>query len=177
MKINIFAEGSGTKQEDTEIPFREFYQGSFITVSNLIDQLYEYGDIQLHILSEEFGLVRGEENVDRHIPQSDAIDENQGEFLRKILEKAADADVVIILLSSSKFDSLIVKNWKDITERAKPNSVWCLGAARSSLEVIDFEPLYQIGCEIITYQRVGVARIDNETRKDLMRKIEVLQSK
>ncbi|AEM59073.1 hypothetical protein HISP_17235 [Haloarcula hispanica N601] len=176
MTISIFAEDAGTTREETDIPFKRFYQGGFLTVSSLADQLGEYGDVQLHILSERFGLVRGGENVNKCRPQDQAASEDEGEVLSTVLERVADSDVVVILLSSSRFDSLIVSNWEQIVDRAKPDSVWCLGAARSSLDAIDFDPLQQKNCEIVTYERVGVARISNEVREKLLEQVEQQQS-
>lgn len=175
MNISIFAEDAGTTREETDIPFKEFYQGGFLTISSLADQLDEYGDVELHILSEEFGLVRGEETVDKCVPQDQPKREDE-EVLSTVLERAADSDVVVILLSSSRFDSLVVSNWGQIVDRAKPDSVWCLGAARSSLDAIDFGPLQQKNCEIVTYERVGVARISNEAREELLEEVNQRQS-
>ena len=176
MNISIFAEDAGTTREETDIPFKEYYQGGFLTISSLADQLNEYGDVQLHILSEQFGLVRGEETVDKCLPQDQAASEDKGEVLRKVLERAADSDVVVILLSSSRFDSLVVSNWEEIVGRAKSDSVWCFGAARSSLGAIDFDPLQQKNCKIVTYERVGVARISNEAREELLEQVEQRKS-
>ena len=175
MKISIFAEDAGTTREETDIPFKQFYQGGFLTVSSLANQLGEYGDVQLHILSEEFGLVKGEENVDEYIhhPQ-EASDE--GEVLSTISKRVSDSDIVVILLSLSKFDSLVGSNWGQITDQAKPGSVWCLGAARSSLDAIDCGLLQQKNCKIVTYERVGVARISNEAREELLKEVEQRES-
>jgi len=175
MKISIFVEDAGTTREETDTSFKEFYQGGFLTVSTLSDQLHEYGDVQVHILSERFGLVRGEENVDEYLHKDQAAIEDE-EVLNTVLERVADSDVVVILLSSSKFNPLIVSNWEQIANRAKSDSVWCLGAARSSLGALDFGPLRQKGCKIVTYQRVGVARIGNETREELLEQVEQRQS-
>lgn len=176
MNISIFAEDAGTTRDETDIPFQEFYEGGFLTISSLANQLNEYGDVRLHILSEQFGLVRGEDTVDKSLPQDQAASEDERDVLSEILERAADSDVVVILLSSAKFDSLVVSNWEQIVDWAKPDSVWCLGAARSSLDAIEYEPLQQKSCEIVTYERVGVARIGNETREELLKLVEQRQS-
>lgn len=172
MNISIFTEDSGTAREGTDIRFKQFYQGGFLTISSLANQLDEYGNVQLHILSEEFGLVRGEENVDEYIDRNQAVSVDEEKFLSTISERAADSDVIVILLSSSRFDSLVVSNWEQIADRAKPGSVWCLGAARSSLGAIDVDPLRQKDCEIVTYERMGVARISNEAREELLEQVE-----
>ncbi|MCU4752399.1 hypothetical protein OB919_10430 [Halobacteria archaeon AArc-curdl1] len=176
MDISIFTEDAGTTREETNIPFKEFYQGGFLTISSLADQLNEYGDVQLHILSERFGLVKGEQTVDKCHPQGQAASEYEEEALSTVLERAADSDVVVILLSTSRFDSLVQSNWEQITDRAKPGSVWCLGAARSSLDAIDCNLLQQKNCEIVTYERVGVARISNEAREELLKEVEQRES-
>jgi hypothetical protein len=176
MNISIFAEDAGTTREETDIPFKQYYQGGFLTISSLADQLDGYGDVQLHVLSEQFGLVRGEETVDKYLSQEQAASEDEGEVLSTVLERASDLDVVVILLSSSRFDSLVVSNWEQIVDRAKPDSVWCLGAARSSLDAIDFDLLEQKNCEIVTYERAGVARISNEAREELLEQVEQWKS-
>ena len=175
MDISIFAEESGTTQEETDIPFKQYYQGGFLTISILANQLDEYGDVQLHVLAEQFGLVKGEEKVVDYLPQEQVAGENE-ETLKTLFERSADSDVLVILLSSSRFDSLVASNWEQIAERAKSDSVWCLGAAQSSLNAIDFDPLQQKNCQVVTYERAGVARITNETREELLEEVEQRQS-
>lgn len=177
MNISIFVEDAGTTREETDIPFKQYYEGGFLTISSLADQLNGYGEVQLHILSEQFGLVRGDETVDQYLPQDQAAIEEEGEVLNTVLEMVDDSDVVVILLSLSKFDSLVVSNWREIVDRANPDSIWCLGAARSSIDALDFDPLQQKNCKIVTYERVGVARISNEAREELLKEVEQRQSK
>ena len=164
MKSCIFAEDSGTTKENTNIPFKEFYQGSFRIVASLAKELEEFGPTEINILSDQYGVVRGEEIVKNSSGSSD-LEENA---VRELLESAKSADVVVILLSSPMFNTIVVKHWEEITKNAKQESIWCLGASRSSLEKLDLEQLESRGCEIITYQRVGVARIDNESRDELL---------
>lgn len=164
MKSCIFAENSGTTKENTNVPFREFYQGSFRIVDSLAEELGEFGPTEVNILSDQYGVVHGEELV-KNSDGSGDLGENA---VSKLLESAKSADVVVILLSSSIFDTIVVENWEEITKNAKQNSIWCLGASRSSLEKLDLEQLESRDCEIITYERVGVARIDNESRDELL---------
>ena len=177
MNISIFVEDAGTTGEETDTPFKKYYKGGFLTISSLADQLNGYGDVQLHILSEQFGLVRGDETVDKYLPQDQPASEEGERVLNTVLERIDSSDVVIILLSSSKFNSLVVSNWSEIVERANPDSVWCLGAARSSIGAIDFDPLQEKNCGIVTYERVGVARISNEAREELLEEVKQVQSK
>jgi hypothetical protein len=176
MKISIFAEDAGTTREETDIPFKQFYEGAFLTISSLANQLDEYGDVQLHILSERYGLVRGEVKVDEYIHQDKAEGKDEESVLSTILENAGESDVVVILLSASKFNSLVANNWERIADRAKTDSIWCLGAARSSLAAVDFDLLRQKDCKVVTYERVGVARISNEAREELLEKVDQQQT-
>lgn len=172
MEISIFAEEAGTTREETDISFKQFYEGGFLSIASLADKLDEYGNVHLNILSEEFGIVRGEENVDEYISRSQKERQDNEETLSAILESVGNSEVMVILLSASRFDSLVVGNWESIIDQAKPGSIWCLGAARSSLAALDFDPLRQMDCEIITYERVGVARISNDTQAELLEQVE-----
>jgi methylmalonyl-CoA mutase cobalamin-binding subunit len=89
----------------------------------------------------------------------------------ELLDAAADADVMVILLSSSVFQETVEEVWDELVEAAKPESIWCLGAARSSLDSLDFEELEAKGCTVLTYQRVGVARIGSDTREELLESV------
>jgi hypothetical protein len=72
---------------------------------------------------------------------------------------------MVILLSTATFEKTAAKIWPQLVEAAKPDSTWCIGAARSGLDSLDFEPLEEKGCSVITYQRVGVARLGTDTRE------------
>jgi len=175
MKISIFTEDTGTTREKSEVTFKDFYQGGFLAIASLADQLNEYGDVELNILSEQFGPVQGEEKVDEYLNRDQTELEYEEDGLSTLLESTTTSDVMVLLLSASKFDSLVKTNWERIVDKAKPDSIWCLGAARSSLASVDFAPLQRKGREVITYKRVGVARISNETRDELLEQIEQRQ--
>ena len=171
MKSHIFAEESGTTKEGANARFKEFYQGGFRIVASLAEELEEFGSTEINILSEEFGLVRGGERVeDAMANETDSIDLEE-DTLRALLESAKSADVMVILLSSSKFETIVAENWGEITKNAKQNSIWCLGASWSSLDGLNLGNLESKDCEIITYERVGVARIDNNSRNELLETI------
>lgn len=171
MQTHIFAEGSSTTSEDRDQPLKEYYDGLFGQVSSLHDELAELTDTHLHVLSEHYGVARGEETIsavfeDEQIPvgSNGMADQARAE----LLDAAADADVMVILLSSDVFQETAEKVWDELVETVKPESIWCLGAARSSLEGLDFEELEAKGCTVLTYQRVGVARIGTDTREELL---------
>lgn len=173
MKSCIFVEDSSTTKDDVDISFKEYYQGGFRTVRGLADKLEEYGTVDLHILSEDMGLVRGQETVKNYTGNrpkaSNEIKENAVSTLE---ECAREADVIVILLSSSNFEDIVVEHWDEITESKKEESIWCLSAARSSLNSLNLDLIQNSNHDLVTYRRVGVARIGNESMDDLLERVE-----
>lgn len=168
MKAHVFAEGSNTTAEDRTKPAKEYFQGLFGMVVGLTEELSESADTSLHVLSDEFGVLQGDQ------PIADAVDSVQEptdlhERARQELRTAAgEADVMVILLSTDTFEKTAGEIWPALAEAAKPGSVWCVGVSRGVLDSLDFEPLEGKGCSIVTYQRVGVARLGTETRETLL---------
>lgn len=174
MQAHIFAEGSNTTAENPDQQIKEYYEGLFGMVAGLHDELAEFADTRLHVLSEEYGIASGEERMSAVYPgdRTPVGSENMAEQARgKLLDATADADVMVILLSTGVFQETVVEVWDKIVETAKPESIWCLGAARSSLEGLDFDKLEEKGCTVLTYQRVGVARIGTDTREELLESV------
>lgn len=171
MDIRIFAEDSETTRDETDIPFRDYYKGNFRPISSLANQLEKYGTVSIRIISDDYGLVRGDEMVDSYLSKEGDAKLDNSNILNELC-KGASSDVVVILLSTPTFNSLIVDNWSRIAEEARSESIWTLGAARSSLESIDFDIIQRKGCNVITYERVGVARISNEVREELLEVVE-----
>jgi hypothetical protein len=170
MQAHIFAEGSNTTGEDSDQPVKEYYEGLFGMVAGLHDELAELSDTHLHVLSEDYGVASGEERMAAVYArnQTPVGSENMaGQAKAELHGAAADADVMVILLSTDVFRQTVEEVWDELVEAAKPESIWCLGAARSSLEGLDFEELEAKGCTVLTYQRVGVARIGTDTREEL----------
>jgi hypothetical protein len=172
MKAHVFAESSNTTAEDQTKPAQEYFQGLFGVVAGLTDELSELSDTSLHILSEEFGVLRGNQ------PISDATESEQNKSANlwesaqeELFTAAGEADVMVILLSTDTFEKTAGEIWPELAEEAKPDSIWCIGAAQSTLESIDFEKLEGKGCQVIPYQRVGVARIGTDTREDLLQAV------
>lgn len=172
MKAHIFAEDSNTTAEDQTKPAKEFFQGLFGIVAGLTDELSESADTSLHVLSEEFGVLQGNQ------PITDATKSQQRKSAdlwesaqEELLTAVRGADVMVILLSTDAFEKTAGEIWPELVEEAKPDSIWCIGAARSTLESINFERLEKNGCSVISYQRVGVARIGTETREELLQAV------
>lgn len=171
MQAHIFAEGSNTTGEDLDQPVKEYYEGLFGMVAGLHDELAEFADTHLHVLSEEYGVASGEERMSAVYAgdQTPVGSEDMAEQARaELLDAAADADVMVILLSADVFQETIEEVWDELVETAKPESIWCLGAARSSLEGLNLDELEAKNCTVLTYQRVGVARIGTDTREELL---------
>lgn len=174
MQAHIFAEGSNTTADDRDQPIKEYYQGLFGMVASLYEELAEFSDAHLHVLSEEYGVAGGEQRASAIFETNEnsvGHDEMADQARAEMLEVAAEADVMVVLLSTDVFQSTVDEVWEDLVEAAKPGSVWCLGAARSSLDDLDFSGLEAKGCTVLTYQRVGVARIGTETREEVLRAV------
>jgi len=58
MRAAIFTEGSSTTSKSTE-SYSEFFEGSFLSVNTLADDLSGYCDTEIHVLSETYGYVEG----------------------------------------------------------------------------------------------------------------------
>ncbi|MFD1572313.1 hypothetical protein [Halorubrum laminariae] len=171
MEAHIFAERSNTTAEHRDQPVKEYYEGLFGQVAGLYDELAELVGCHLYVLSREFGVAGGEERMSAvYAGVQDSVgSEGMVEQARaELLDAAANADVMVILLSTDVFQQTVEEVWDELVEAAKPESIWCLGAARSSLEGFDFEELEAKDCTVLTYQRVGVARIGTDTREELL---------
>ncbi len=172
MKAHIFAEGSNTTSEDRTKPAKEYFQGLFGMVAGLTDELSESADTSLHVFSEEFGVLLGDQQiVDATGSEQDGSANLWGSAQEELLTAAREADVMVILLSTDAFGKTVGEIWPELVEAAKPDSIWCIGAARSSLDSIDFKKLEEKDCSVTSYQRVGVARIGTETREELLQAV------
>jgi hypothetical protein len=172
MKAHIFVEGSNTTAEDRTKPAKEYFQGLFGMVVGLTDELSKSADASLHVLSEEFGVLRGDQPIaDTTESQQEGSADLWESAQEELLTAAREADVMVILLSTDAFEKTAGEVWPDLVEEAKPDSIWCIGAARSTLESINLERLEENGCSVISYQRVGVARIGTDTREDLLQAV------
>ncbi|WP_134672312.1 hypothetical protein [Halorussus marinus] len=170
MKSVIFTEGSSTTSETTEDQLvRGFFQGGFLSVAALEESLAEYGETEIQILSEEYGHIQGSQKLNELSEQS--VDSAES-FESSLHSAASEADVIVILLTTSTFDSIVKDTWDTLMNEAESGSIWCIGASKSALSSIDFSKLEQKDCDILTYERVGVARIGSETRERLLAKVE-----
>jgi hypothetical protein len=173
MQSHIFVEESTTAADDKDRPVKEYYEGLFNSVVSLYDELAELTNAHLHVLSEEYGIASGEERMSEVYEHNlNSSDEMAKQARAKLVDAAADADVMVVLLSTDVFEQTVNEAWDELVAKAKPGSIWCLGAARHSLEELEFKQLEIKGCTVVTYQRVGVARLGTETREDLIEAVE-----
>ncbi len=164
MKAAIFTEGSTTTSESTE-SYSDYFEGSFLSVNSLAEELSGYCDTEIHILSEAYGYIRGEDSV--HPKQSVDFDESSKKFKESFLSQISDLDVVVILLTTDTFKHILAPSWDEILGQSKPDSIWCIGTSRSALNSVNLESL-ESQHPVLIYQRRGVARVGTETREELI---------
>ncbi len=171
MNTYIFAEESNTTIDNPEVPVREYYNGLFGMIRGLYSELDDYSEVHLHVLSEEYGVVDGDEQLAK-IREQKTTPVGSNKMIEtakdELLHAATNADVLVILLSTDVFRETVTEQWDELVDRAKPDSVWCLGAARSVLDKINFDGLETKGCSLLIYRRVGVARLGSKTREELL---------
>jgi hypothetical protein len=175
MESHIFVEESHTTADSKQRPVKEYYKGLFDMVMSLYDELAELTDVHLHVLSEKYGVIGGDEKMTDVCANQNSIGSDQmaEQATMKLLDAAAEADVMIVLLSTDVFQQTVDNVWDELITTARSESIWCLGAAQSCLQGLDFEQLESDGCTVLTYQRVGVARLGTETRKELLEAVEL----
>jgi len=164
MRAAIFTEGSSTTGESTE-SYSEFFEGSFLSVNTLADDLSDYCDTDIHVLSEIYGYVEGEDVVEPEptVDQTKSIER----FEDFLLSQISELDVVVLLFTTDVFKQILTPNWKTIVEQAKPDSIWCIGTSQSALNSVDLKSL-ESQHPVLIYQRRGVARVGTETREELI---------
>ncbi len=167
MDIEVFTEGSGTTANRKDVEFiLDFFEGGFLPVKDLSRDLGEYGDVTVHILSDEYGYVHGSDTVS-NLDRISTQDENH-QFSQAILQASQSADVVVILLTQSTFEDIVSNQWEEVVSNAQKSSIWCFGASRNALSSIDLSKLESSVDSVIIYQRVGVARISSEYKGQLL---------
>ncbi|WP_123619533.1 hypothetical protein [Halorubrum sp. CSM-61] len=168
MRAAIFTEGSMTTNESAKT-YSKYFGGSFLSVKTIVDALSSYCEIELHILSEDHGYVRGESQVERAPPLD--FRKEVDRFTDSLSSRLEDLDVVILLFTADTFEEVIVMNWDRLVKNAKRNSIWCIGTSRSALNSINIESLEQ-DHTVLLYQRRGVARLGTGTRDELIEHIQ-----
>lgn len=167
MQTFVLAEGSGTTSGD-HLQVIDHYRGNFRPVKTLVDQIPT--DTDTYIITDNYGLLRGTDTIE------DASNKNHDEALsdatNTLLDQLPDAEVVIILTTSETFRTVVADNWNTIVDTANPDSIWCLSSSQSVLNQCDLDALCDKIQTLHTYERRGVAPIDNDTQNALLQTIE-----
>lgn len=169
MLATIWTSASGTTGTlDENVSVKEYYQGAtFRPAAVLENKLSDYCETSLNVLLKDGGFVRGEDPSTTLTDQSNIQDKFDDQFIESI----AESDITVILLPSATFDEHITTNWDRIVDQAKPNSIWCIGTAKGSLEKLDMQKLESKGCEVLLYERSGVAPIGTGIRNQLIKQV------
>lgn len=169
MRAAIFTEGSSTTTEiDDNLLYLDYFQGSFRSVKSLADNLDQIGTVSCHILSSDYGYVHGDEFVDQgsYKEEADAIER----FAATLASDVPRLDVVAILLTRANFSRVVESQWDELVDSAKQGSTWYIGTSRSAIDSIDINRL-RGKCDVVEYQRVGVARLDSTSREQLLESV------
>lgn len=170
MMATIWTTASGTTGTlDENVPVKEYYQGAtFRPAAVLESKLSDYCETSLYVLLDDGRYIKGEESsavlLDR--------DSIQKEFDDEFVDSVVESDITVILLPSSTFDEYVTENWDQIVNRSKPNTIWCLGTSKGSLDKIDIQKLENNGCEVLLYERRGVAPIGRDIRDQLIQTVQ-----
>lgn len=165
MKATIITEDSQTTAETSQdVKVKEYFKGSFLSVRSLEEDLSSFCDTQLVVYSEDYGYLHGDELMDKRSKQ-----ETSNQLL---IREINNSDVVVILLSTGVFEDVIADCWSDLTDSVGSEDIWCLGVSRGALNSIDVDVLEENECDVFIYRKVGVARISNEVRDQLLGAVE-----
>lgn len=176
MKIDIFTEGSSTLREDpADDTVVQYFGGGFMSVTSLADELSEYGDPEIYVISEELGFVQGSDEVPKHsgegLEMEEFVEEKRA-FRDQMEESASTANVIVLLFTKDTFRTVVSSNWMGLVDAAKSGTIWCIATSGKAFNTVDMDLLRDKGIEPILYERVGVARIGNQTREELIEQID-----
>jgi hypothetical protein len=170
MLATIWTSASGTTGAINEdVSMKEYYQGATFRPAAILDnKLKEFCKTRLYILLDDGEYVEGS------TPSTILSDQTniQCGFGDKFINSLGESDVTVVLLASAAFNEYVATNWDHIVENAKPDSIWCLGASKGSLEKIDIQKLENKGCKVLLYERSGVAPIGTDIRDQLLKQIQ-----
>lgn len=169
MEALVIAESSGTINNDAESAI-DYYQGNFQTVSKLVQKLEYYCSVETRIITDSNGLISGSTDISEKVTQSDIKPTDEASSL--LIESADDFDIVVVLLTTDVFRQVIIEHWGEIVNEVSGDAIWCLGTSRSAISDCDIDDLRKNIREVFIYERVGVAPIDNTTRKAFLASVE-----
>jgi hypothetical protein len=172
MQATVLTTAAGTTTEDPKEPLQSYYQGQFLSIRNLIEGFPEEVKTDLYFADKEYGIADSSETYAAVRSTTPVGSETMIEKSQLVLKETIPiSDIVVILLTRDAFGQIVTPIWAELVEKARSDSIWCLGTARSALEDIDLESLETGVDHVITYRRRGVARIGTEQKTALQEEI------
>lgn len=162
MNIAIFTEEAGKTRESSD-KFRDYFMGGFSPVANLAEELEEFGEVEIHIISEKFGYVRGKDEPNGNHSRGD-----YEKYQEALQESAKNMDLIAIILTRDNFDEYIRPKWTATTKKAKNGSIWFVSGGRSILDSLSFDRLHENNCEVLMYERSGLAPFSDKAKRRLI---------
>lgn len=172
MQIDVFTEGSATLRDNPGSTVKDYFGGGFSSIRTLVNSLSDYGDVTLHVLSDELGYVTGDDRVGDDKVEKLSMEDYELEkrsFRSKMQESASEADATVLLFTKDSFRTLVATQWTQLVEASAGDGIWCIATSESAFDTVD---LSQLEGRVIRYPRVGVARIGTETREELISAIQ-----
>ena len=127
MKIDVFTEGSNTTSgKDESTKAIDYFEGGFLPVKDLANDLRDYGDVNIHIMSDEFGYVMDSDFINLTEPSERSIQV----FTESLIDSSMNSDVVVVLLTQKTFKEVVKENWDQLVSNSKENQIWCFGVSR-----------------------------------------------
>lgn len=178
MRIEIFTEDSGTTAEEASVEqVEDFFRGGFLPIKDLSTKLSSFGDVSIHIFSEEYGYIQGSDSTNELKHTNSDNSETAQQFSEALSNASQNADVIVILLTKPVFEEAVIEQWENLVSHTKSNTIWCIGASRSVFSSIDLQKLQSKVADVIVYQRVGVARISTEYKEELIATVDRVSNK
>ena len=173
MEISIFTVGSVTTAEKEELEsgtMREYFRGMFRPMALLADDLEEFGHVNTHILSHEYGYVRGDDLLSE-------IEDHRGDvesMQESLVQASQSSDVIIIALMKDEYELVVKPVWEDVVNNIKSSQIVGLSAPETVQEWLISEGLKEANCELVVYNKVGPALVSKEFKQKTHELVESL---
>lgn len=144
----------------------QYLDGSFSAVRVAAEELEKLGYAVDLVIHTQGGPIRGDAPA-TELPDTSAEDATV-RTRQDLLRGADGSDAVFVSLRQENFTEIVGQIWPDLVSAPTAGAVWCLACAGSCLDQIGLEALQKVGAKALTYERRGVARIDQETRDEFL---------
>lgn len=167
MDISIFTVGSVTTAETEDLDskiMKEYFRGMFRPMALFADDLEEFGCVNIHILSHEYGYVKGDDLISEiKGPRGDV------ESMQASLRQASrNSDVIVIALMKEEYERVVKPVWEDVIENIRSSQIWGLSAPKTAQEWLISEDLKGAGCKVIVYDKIGPALVSKEFKQNVL---------